>query len=191
MEGFVEVIDRKKFGNGNIAHMRYKNKEVNVSQKFQYRPKEKQNNGTNQEDSLKNNEDQKVMEENIEKKCDSPPSLEKLSRVNPETVNNIHKSANKYDVLAEEMEMEEYEKVITHDERLAVDWYVLRKQKPTAAESKKWSYDMLQYFKIRWHHVNLGNIENEEYEDVIDDQMYDNEGIIADEIVESDAQLFN
>ncbi|GJT30386.1 hypothetical protein Tco_0910661 [Tanacetum coccineum] len=54
--------------------------------------------------------DRKVMEENIEKKCDSPPSLEKLSRVNPETVNNIHKSANKYDVLAEEMEMEEYEK---------------------------------------------------------------------------------
>ncbi|GJT18121.1 RNA-directed DNA polymerase, eukaryota, reverse transcriptase zinc-binding domain protein [Tanacetum coccineum] len=164
MEGFVEVINRKKSGNGNIAHMRYKNKEVNVSQKFQYRPKEKQKNGTNQEDSLKINENQKIMEESMEKKSDSPPSLEKLWRVNPETVNNIHKSANKYAILADEMEREEY-----------------------AAESKKWSYDMLQYFKIRWHLVNRVDIENEEYEDIIDDQMNDNEGIIADEIVGSDA----
>ncbi|GKD61568.1 hypothetical protein Tco_1299077, partial [Tanacetum coccineum] len=162
IEGFVEVINRKKSGNGNIAYM-----------------------------SLKINENQKIMEDNMEKKSDSPPSLEKLWRVNPETVNNIHKSANKYAILADEMEREEYEKVITHDERLAVDWYVLRKQKPTAAESKKWSYDMLQYFKIRWHLVNRGDIENEEYEDIIDDQMNDNEGIIADEIVGSDAQLFN
>ncbi|GKB11930.1 hypothetical protein Tco_0845853 [Tanacetum coccineum] len=137
MEGFVEVINRKKLGNGNNAHMRYKNKEVIVSQKFQYRPKEKQRNVTNQEDSLKNNENQKKMEVDMEKKYDSLPSLEKLWRVNPETMNNIHKSANKYVVLAEEMEMEEYEKVINHDERLAVDWYVLRKQKPTAEDSKK------------------------------------------------------
>nr|GEW96467.1 hypothetical protein [Tanacetum cinerariifolium] len=114
MKGFVKVINRKKLGNGNNNHMRYKNKEVNVSQKFQYRPKEKQRNVTDQEDSLKNNENQKKIKVDMEKKYDSPPSFEKLWRVNSETMNNIHKSANKYVVLAEDIEMEEYEKVINH-----------------------------------------------------------------------------
>ncbi|GKB59781.1 hypothetical protein Tco_0915967 [Tanacetum coccineum] len=108
MEGFVEVINKKKLGNGNNAHMRYKNKEVIVSQKFQYRPKEKQRNVTNQEDSLKNNENQKKMEVDMEKKYDSLPSLEKLWRVNPETMNNIHKSANNMYVLKkDELKYEE------------------------------------------------------------------------------------
>ncbi|GJZ93434.1 RNA-directed DNA polymerase, eukaryota, reverse transcriptase zinc-binding domain protein [Tanacetum coccineum] len=92
------------------------------------------------------------------------------------------KSANKYAVLAEEMEMVEYEKTLDQNEKLAVDWHVLRKQKPNVEESKKWSHDMLQYFKIRWQIVNKGDVDNDSDDDIIEDHMNENEGIIADEI---------
>ncbi|GJU89145.1 RNA-directed DNA polymerase, eukaryota, reverse transcriptase zinc-binding domain protein [Tanacetum coccineum] len=87
------------------------------------------------------------------------------------------------------MELDDYEKAINHDEKLDVDWHVLRKQKPSIEDSKKWSYEMLQYFKLRWQIVNQGVVESYEDEDIINDQMNDNEGIIADEIAGKKLQI--
>ncbi|GKC57546.1 RNA-directed DNA polymerase, eukaryota, reverse transcriptase zinc-binding domain protein [Tanacetum coccineum] len=100
---------------------------------------------------------QKEMNVEIEmnNNCDSPPSLEKIWRVNSETVNNIQKSTNKYDILAEEMDLDEYERVDCHDERLA----------------------------LRWQADNRGDDESDDEEDIIKDQMNENKGIIADEII--------
>ncbi|GJU27496.1 RNA-directed DNA polymerase, eukaryota, reverse transcriptase zinc-binding domain protein [Tanacetum coccineum] len=75
-------------------------------------------------------------------------------------MNTEMKSANKYVVLSKEMNMEEYEKTVCHDERLAMDWYA----------------------------VNRGDGDSDDEEDIIENNMNENECLIADEIV--DGYLF-
>nr|GEW66802.1 hypothetical protein [Tanacetum cinerariifolium] len=113
--------------------VRYKCSEVNGNQKFQYKRKEKQMNETCNVNNLKDKGKQKEMNADMERNhnCNSPPLLEKIWRVNSDTLNDIQNSANKYPL---------------------------------------------------WQAVNRGDADSDDDEDIIENEMNENECIIADEI---------
>ena len=57
----------------------------------------------------------------------TPPSLEKVWRVSPETVKEIHRSANKFAVLELDGAIENVEENVDQKSKEIVDNYVLRK----------------------------------------------------------------
>ncbi|GKB02067.1 RNA-directed DNA polymerase, eukaryota, reverse transcriptase zinc-binding domain protein [Tanacetum coccineum] len=80
----------------------------------------------------------------------------------------MRKSANKYAVLSEERNDEEFERDVCQDDRVVVDRFILMKSKPPPEEMLKWTYDMKLYFKYRWDAVNRGD-ESSDEEDIIEE----------------------
>ncbi|GJY83853.1 RNA-directed DNA polymerase, eukaryota, reverse transcriptase zinc-binding domain protein [Tanacetum coccineum] len=101
----------------------------------------------------------------------------------------MRKSANKYVVLSEERNDEEFEGNVCHDDRLIVDRLILMKSKPPPKEMLKWTYDMKLYFKYRWDTVNKEDVSSDE-EDIIEEFNAASD-LVADEIGGDDSQLLN
>ncbi|GKC23098.1 RNA-directed DNA polymerase, eukaryota, reverse transcriptase zinc-binding domain protein, partial [Tanacetum coccineum] len=121
----------------------------NMKEKVERVNNEKRN---NEEFVEGNNKDKGVVQSKEMSKginSDSPPSLKKIWRVNAQTVNEIQRSANKYVVLSDEINIEKYEESANHEEKVAVD-------------------------------CACGVSDDEE--DIIDDNMNVNEGLIVDGI---------
>ncbi|GKA52277.1 RNA-directed DNA polymerase, eukaryota, reverse transcriptase zinc-binding domain protein [Tanacetum coccineum] len=165
----------KKLGNGVI---KYQNLNVNMNKvrvdKFEMNNefvenKDKSNNTvvdknvSEVKENGKEKKDKGKMKVNDVGSNDSPPSLEKIWSISPENIEKIRMSANKY---------------------------ILRKVQPTIEETKKWTYDMRQYFKYRWKALNR-NEENNGDEDVILDENNATNDLVADEIGGSDNKLLN
>ncbi|PWA96856.1 hypothetical protein CTI12_AA036050 [Artemisia annua] len=167
-DGFVEARGRRNYGRSKYVQP---NRQA-------FRPKEAQNNGNN----LGN---EKVNEQNNggEGTSKTPPSLEKVWRVSPETVKEIHRSANKFAVLDNDGAIEN----VDQKSKEIVDNYVLRKVKPNAAESQQWTYEMFLYFRQRWKTVNIEIGISDDEEDIVTDKN-ENECLLADEIEGKDAQ---
>ncbi|GJZ46415.1 hypothetical protein Tco_0594011 [Tanacetum coccineum] len=117
---------------------------------------------------------------------DTPPSLEKIWRINTENVNELRKSANKYAVLVAE---EEGQENICYDDRVKVDWYVLRKQRPKEEETINWTYDMKKYLECIWEALNRKDDESDEENEVLEVNDPAIKNLIAEEIQGSDTQL--
>ncbi|GJY45431.1 RNA-directed DNA polymerase, eukaryota, reverse transcriptase zinc-binding domain protein [Tanacetum coccineum] len=113
------------------------------------------------------------------KNNDTPPSLEKIWRINTEDVNELKKSANKYAILVTE---EEGQENICCDDRIKVDWYVLRKQRPKEEETVNWTYDMKKYLECRWEALNRKDDESDEENEVLEVNDPAIENLIAEEI---------
>ncbi|GJX73332.1 RNA-directed DNA polymerase, eukaryota, reverse transcriptase zinc-binding domain protein [Tanacetum coccineum] len=158
-EEFVEVRSRKNFNNGFNVQQRKKYKEQASSSNFFYRPK------INQKSDNRN--ETMNMEQVNNKGKDGVQSQEKPKNMSSESPPSLEKNM---------------EESVNHDERLAADWYVLRKKKPSVEDIKKWSYEMVQYFKYKWQVLNGECVDSETEEDIIEDRMNMNEGLIADEI---------
>ena len=87
----------------------------------------------------------------------------------------IQKSANKFAVLADEDDTEKYAEKVDHDSKLVVDCFILNTKKPSAEEFRKWSQEMVQYFKYRWQIVNKGIGLSDDEEDILDNNKDENE----------------
>ncbi|GJT20143.1 RNA-directed DNA polymerase, eukaryota, reverse transcriptase zinc-binding domain protein [Tanacetum coccineum] len=107
------------------------------------------------------------------------PSLEKVWRVNNDTMESLKKSANKYVVLSTE---EEEVENICYDNRSIVDWYILKKQKPKVEEMVNWTYEMKQYFKYKWEALNRNDIDSEDENEVMEVNDPAIVNLIAEEI---------
>ncbi|GJS48187.1 RNA-directed DNA polymerase, eukaryota, reverse transcriptase zinc-binding domain protein [Tanacetum coccineum] len=97
-------------------------------------------------------------------------------------------SANKYYILANNEENEnEYEEF--RDRRLEVDNFIIEKKQPSNEDTADWTYDMKEYFKLKWK--EMCRMENECESESDDDLIYEeNEAtnnVIADEIEGVDA----
>nr|GEW71714.1 hypothetical protein [Tanacetum cinerariifolium] len=138
--------------------------------------------GINEE--IKNKENSR---ENDVRMNESLPSLEK----NDETVNEVRKSANKFAVLGNYEENKNNHEDVCFDDRVIVDWFVLKKQKPDEETTKKWTYDMKQYFKYTREALNRGDGDSDEENDVLEMKDDTIDGLIAEEINGNDSQLLN
>nr|GEW60653.1 hypothetical protein [Tanacetum cinerariifolium] len=90
--------------------------------------------------------------------------LKGMNQMASEDVNNdgrkdmfTEKSADKYDVLSTE---EDNTDNICYDDRITVEWYILRKQRPKEEEMKNWNYDMKQYLKYKQEALNRNDVWN-------------------------------
>ncbi|GJS13861.1 RNA-directed DNA polymerase, eukaryota, reverse transcriptase zinc-binding domain protein [Tanacetum coccineum] len=102
-----------------------------------------------------------------------------ISKVNADTMNNLKKSADKYDVLSTE---EDNTDNICYDDKITVDWYILRKQNPKEEEMKNWTYDMKQHLKYKREALNRNDGDSEDENDVLEVNNPAIENLIAEEI---------
>ncbi|GKC32728.1 RNA-directed DNA polymerase, eukaryota, reverse transcriptase zinc-binding domain protein [Tanacetum coccineum] len=101
--------------------------------------------------------------------------LEKVWNIGKSNVEELKRSANKYVVLSE-VNKENSSKTsdeIMIDRRLIVDEFVTKKLQASISDTKDWSYDMINYFKM--------NVESDE-EDVMENVDDVVQSIIADEV---------
>nr|GFA03365.1 hypothetical protein [Tanacetum cinerariifolium] len=91
-------------------------------------------------------------------------SPSKVWNVGKDNVEELRKSANKYDVLSEDEDHIEEDPFI--HKRLIVDKFIKKKIQPTCQETKNWNYDMVNYFKYQWEVVERKEKEDSEEEDV-------------------------
>ncbi|GKA06590.1 RNA-directed DNA polymerase, eukaryota, reverse transcriptase zinc-binding domain protein [Tanacetum coccineum] len=113
----------------------------------------------------------------------------KFGILSQKNIMEMRKNANKYVVILEEVNDEEFGDNVCQDDRLIVDRYILMKSKPPPEEMMKWTYDMKLYFKYRWDAVNREN-ENSDEEDIIE-EVNAIKDFVADEIGGGDSQLLN
>ncbi|GJZ33767.1 RNA-directed DNA polymerase, eukaryota, reverse transcriptase zinc-binding domain protein [Tanacetum coccineum] len=169
----------KNISGPSTSHMQ--NNQQRVASKYVIKSKENLvNKARNMEEDDNNKKKKKNIEESQNVKAnDNPPSLERIWRVNSDDVNEIKKSANEYVVLVTE---EESQDNICYDDKIIVDWYILRKQNPKVEEIKNWTYDMKQYLKYRWEALNRKNDDSDEENDVMEVNDPAIENLIAKEI---------
>ncbi|GKC11796.1 RNA-directed DNA polymerase, eukaryota, reverse transcriptase zinc-binding domain protein, partial [Tanacetum coccineum] len=113
----------------------------------------------------------------------------KFGILSQKNIMEMRKNANKYVVILEEVNDEEFGDNVCQDDRLIVDMYILMKSKPPPEEMMKWTYDMKLYFEYRWDAVNKEN-ENSDEEDIIE-EVNAIKDLVADEIGGGDSQLLN
>ncbi|GJV55851.1 retrotransposon protein, putative, ty1-copia subclass [Tanacetum coccineum] len=189
---FTEVRRRLNLPkyNGGPSTSYVQNNQKRVISKYVVKNKEILVNETrNNVEDVKNMEKKKnnAGSQNL-KNNDTPPSLEKIWRINTEDVNELKKSANKYAILVTE---EEGQENICCDDRIKVDWYVLRKQRPKEEETVNWTYDMKKYLECRWEALNRKDDESDEENEVLEVNDPAIENLITEEIQGSDTQLLN
>ncbi|GJZ53384.1 RNA-directed DNA polymerase, eukaryota, reverse transcriptase zinc-binding domain protein [Tanacetum coccineum] len=134
-EMFTEVRRRQKnrtnFGGPSTSN--FQNNQKRVISKYVVKNKNANVNdaGNMAKGSVKGKEKVNNEGNQSEKNNDKPPSLEKIWKVNSETMRNLKKSANKYAVLS------------------------------TEEEEVGNTYDMKKYFKYRWEALNRNDDEDE------------------------------
>ncbi|GJX66899.1 RNA-directed DNA polymerase, eukaryota, reverse transcriptase zinc-binding domain protein [Tanacetum coccineum] len=189
--GFTEVNRRKNFiknfGGPSTSNVQYNQRKVTT--KYVVKNKSNMNNEGDKENKGKEKRDKVNNEERQEIRTNErPPSLEKIWRVDADMVNKLKRSANKYAVLT--TEDEEFEN-ICYDDRITVDRFILKKQKPKEEEMANWTYDMKQYLKYRWEAVNRGDDESDDENEVLEVNDPAVSSLIAEEIQGGDTQLLN
>ncbi|GKC73793.1 RNA-directed DNA polymerase, eukaryota, reverse transcriptase zinc-binding domain protein [Tanacetum coccineum] len=141
-EMFTEVRRRQKnrtnFGGPGTSN--FQNNQKRVISKYVVKNKNANVNdaGNMAKGSVKGKEKVNNEGNQSEKNNDKPPSLEKIWKVNSETMRNLKKSANKYAVLS------------------------------TEEEEVGNTYDMKQYFKYRWEALNRNDDDNEDENEVME-----------------------
>nr|GEX48568.1 hypothetical protein [Tanacetum cinerariifolium] len=180
--GFTEVNRRKNFiknfGGPSTSNVQYNQRKVTT--KYVVKNKSNMNNEGDKGNEGKEKRDKVNNEERLEIRTNErPTSLEKIWRVDADTVNKLKRSANKYAVLT--TEDEEFEN-ICYDDRITVDRFILKKQKPKEEEMANWTYDMKQYLKYRWEAVNRGDDESDDENEVLEVNDPAISSLIAEEI---------
>ncbi|GKD07096.1 retrotransposon protein, putative, ty1-copia subclass [Tanacetum coccineum] len=103
-----------------------------------------------------------------------------------EDVKNMEKKKNNAGITKEEGQEN-----ICCDDRIKVDWYVLRKERPKEEETVNWTYDMKKYLECIWEALNRKDDESDEENEVLEVNDHAIENLIAEEIQGSDTQLLN
>ncbi|GJV54424.1 hypothetical protein Tco_1450165 [Tanacetum coccineum] len=176
-DGFIEV--RVKRNNGRMGYEQNTNKNQNVQKKVitKYVVKNFGNRITDKNQMKgKDNVEPKSNDKSGENEVrinESPPSLEKIWRFNNKTIDELRKCANKFSVLGNIEENKNNHDNMGADDRIIVDWFILKKQKPDEETVRKWTYDMKPYFKYRWEALNRGDEDSDEENDVIEDETID------------------
>ncbi|GJS52904.1 RNA-directed DNA polymerase, eukaryota, reverse transcriptase zinc-binding domain protein [Tanacetum coccineum] len=185
-DGFAEVrkrknknampgsnADNKKEGFQGLKHdHRY------VGSKFMFVPKVHNKQGEDR--TQKGKEKLKVNDE----VNNGGTSKVKKWNIGKSNMSELRKSANKYAVLSDESDdHNESNRDTMIDKRLIMDEFIKKKKQPSAEESKKWTCDMINYFKCAWKAIELREEDNSEEEDVYENDDPAIKNVIANEII--------
>ncbi|GJX19091.1 hypothetical protein Tco_0221768 [Tanacetum coccineum] len=120
----------------------------------------------------------------------TPSRLEKVWNIRKSNVEELKRSANKYDVLSEvnvENARKSNEELMI-DRRLIVDEFVKKKLQPSISDTKDWSYDMINYFKYTWEAMERRMNEKSD-EEVVMENTDVVQSIIANEVIGKESDL--